>query len=487
MEATSDELIDSLLDDVDLDDIPEDPGAAVGWIYQMVDEEELEDAAALDGEADDMLLVTEETELAAEADLDFDMGDDPEAWLEQMLSGDMMLDIDMEPPPIKPSEDAMFVTGDAAAAEVVEAPEPETVPEPELVVAESIDEWADAADFDEADEESDAVAEAESDQFDMADMMDDPEAWLEQLLSNDSLMDVEMEPPPIKPSEDAMFVTGDAQAQEPEAAVEPEPELAEDQPDELPDVATDIISEIPEDDEAAVAWLEQLAARQGAALEELPTLQDRDVDLDMPDWMVQDLDELTGESDLEPAAAERPVESGAADDDIDAELPDWLDDDSEDERVVGETAWLRSLPEVNMDTWLAAEEEATLAGQDEEVELPDSGPLRAASTQPVPELLDDDLFEPVLEPSTGAYSVDEARLMVAREALGDGRLTEAVAQFKELVAEGTGMMTIIAELEQAADAHPRMPALSQVLGDAYMRNGQLQKALVSFRTALDQM
>ena len=101
--------------------------------------------------------------------------------------------------------------------------------------------------------------------------------------------------------------------------------------------------------------------------------------------------------------------------------------------------------------------------------------------------MDDDLFEPVLEPSTGAYSVDEARLNVARNALDDGRLAEAISQFKEMVAEGSGMMTIIAELEQAADAHPRTPALSQVLGDAYMRNGQLQKALASYRTALDQM
>ena len=50
-EDTADELIDSLLDGVDLDDIPEDPGAAVGWIYQMVDEEELDDAASIDAES----------------------------------------------------------------------------------------------------------------------------------------------------------------------------------------------------------------------------------------------------------------------------------------------------------------------------------------------------------------------------------------------------------------------------------------------------
>ena len=93
----------------------------------------------------------------------------------------------------------------------------------------------------------------------------------------------------------------------------------------------------------------------------------------------------------------------------------------------------------------------------------------------------------MLEPSTGAYSVDEAKLNVAQESLADGRIDDALTQFKELVSEGAGMMAIIAELEQAADAHPQTPALFQVLGDAYMRNGQLQKALASYRSALNQM
>lgn len=490
-EAFSDEQLDSLLDDVGLDEIPEDPDAAVGWIYQMVDEEELDDATALDAESglDDLLLIEAETadsaELDADAGLDFDMGDDPEAWLEQMLSGDMTLDIDMEPPPIKPSEDAMFVTGDARAA-VVE-PEPEAEPEL-LVTPELADEW----DEDEEDEELGSIAEAESDQFGLADMMDDPEAWLEQLLNDGGDMDIEMEPPPIKPSEDAMFVTDNAPART--TAPEPEPEWLEPAPDEPLPIEPDIISEMPEDDEASMVWLEQLAARQGAALDELPTVQDVDAEPEMPDWMAQDFAALTDEDDLaqEEMTTETavpihlPTEPGPGDDDIDAELPDWLDRRT-DESIISETGWLRALPDVDMETWLAAEEEATLVGPVEEIELPDTGPLRSPAPPPTPEPLDDVLFEPVLEPSTGAYSVDEARLIVARAALRDGRLAEALTQFKELVAEGTGMMTIIAELEQATDAHPRTPALSQVLGDAYMRNGQLQKALASYRTALDQM
>jgi hypothetical protein len=343
-------------------------------------------------------------------------------------------------------------------------PKPEAEPEL-LVTPELADEW----DEDEEDEELEAIAEAESDQFGLADMMDDPEAWLEQLLSDGGDMDIEMEPPPIKPSEDAMFVTDNAPART--AAPEPEPEWLEPAPDEPLPIEPDIISEMPEDDEASMAWLEQLAARQGAALDELPTVQDAAAEPEMPDWMAQDFAALTDEVDLaqEEMTTETavpihlPTEPGPGDDDIDAELPDWLDRRTDDS-IISETGWLRALPDVDMETWLAAEEEATLVGPVEEIELPDTGPLRSPAPPPAPEPLDDDLFEPVLEPSTGAYSVDEARLIVARAALDDGRLAEALTQFKELVAEGTGMMTIIAELEQAADAHPRTPALSQVLG-----------------------
>ncbi|MCA9945433.1 MAG: hypothetical protein KC449_18245, partial [Anaerolineales bacterium] len=443
--------VDSLLDDVTLDEMPDDPDAAVAWLDQMVED----DATAT--------LETEEVgefDLAAEHldEMTLSDEDDPEAWLEQMLSGDLALDVDMEPPPIKPSEDAVFVTDDAP--EAPSEPEPVAEPVDEMEVPET------------------AVAEAETEEetpdLDFGDFEDDPEAWLEQMLSDDLDMAVEMEPPPIKPSEDAMFVTDDGRShQEPE----PASPLAEET-----DSEADIIADVPDDPDEAMVWLEQLAARQGAAIEELPSVTDADTEPEMPDWMAEELQEQAAEG-----VEELPI-SEVHDADIDAELPDWLGAESDDQ-VVGETDWLRALPEADMDTWLSAEEEATIAGAVEEVVLPDTGPLSPLpQTPPADEtMIEDDLFEPVLEPSTGAYSVDEAKLELAQRALGDGRMNDAIVQFKELVAAGTGMMTIIAELEQAAVAHTQTPALSQVLGDAYMRNGQLQKALASYRAALDQL
>ena len=488
-EDTEDEVVDSLLDDVALDGMPDDPDEAVAWLDQLVSGDD-----ALDIElepppikpSEDARFVTDDVvveEDVAELELG-DAEDDPEAWLEQMLSGDIALDIDMEPPPIKASEDAMFVTNDVAEADT------ESVVDSEAIeVFESAEIVADAI------EETDPVAAkavvddaARADENELGDMADDPEAWLEQMLSGDMALDIDMEPPPIKPSEDAMFVTDDTVSETELAAVEQE---------SLPDSETDIIADVPDDPDEAMAWLEQLAAQQGAAIDELPTVTDDEVDQVMPDWMAEDLEELTAEPDLELAAddaatavstdtAVSPVVS-EPDEDIDDELPDWLDDD-EDDRIVGETDWLRAPLEmdVDMETWLSAEEEATTAHLAAEI-IPDTGPLTAPSQTAPAEELDDDLFEPVMEPSTGAYSVDEAQLTVAQEALADGRLEEAITQFKELVATGSGMMTIIAELEQAAGVHPQAPALSQVLGDAYMRNGQLQKALASYRAALSQM
>ncbi|VAW35003.1 Cell division protein FtsK, partial [hydrothermal vent metagenome] len=449
--------IDALLDDVGLEGLPDDPDAAVAWLDQIASDQDKS------GEVDPAELT--ESAIAApieegdDPQLDLDL-DDPEAWLEQMLSDEMALDVDMAPPPIKPSEDALFVTDGSDDAAI----EPEQTDTPVNLAKTAA---AQEAKIDEAEIDSE-----------VDDLFDDPEAMLAQLLSDD--LDIEMQPPAIKPSEDAVYVTGGGESSSADDDAQmPEPEL-----DLLPDTSTDesetisdgnisdIIADVPDDPDEAMAWLEQLAAQQGADIDELPSITD-----------VEEVVETAVSPD-----APIDIEETTPDEDVTSELPDWLGSGDEAGDVAGETDWLRSLPEVDMETWLSAEEEATLTGAVEEVVIPDIGPLSAPpQTVAVEELDDDDLFEPVLEPSTGAYNVDEAQLTVAQDALANGRLDEAISQFKQLVTAGSGMMTIIAELEQAAGANPQKPAFHQVLGDAYMRNGQLQKALASYRSALDQM
>ena len=62
---------------------------------------------------------------------------------------------------------------------------------------------------------------------------------------------------------------------------EPEAELATEQSETEPELAD---LEVPEDLDDAMAWLEELAVQQGAALEELPSLSDKpEIQPDLPD------------------------------------------------------------------------------------------------------------------------------------------------------------------------------------------------------------
>ncbi|MCP4418771.1 MAG: hypothetical protein GY805_19315, partial [Chloroflexi bacterium] len=390
--------------------------------------------------------------------------------------------IEMEPAAIKPSEDAVFVTDDTA--DVAIEPEPEA--EPSEPVVEAID-FAETA----VEPEQTAV----DDEPDPGDLSDDPEAWLEQMLNDDMALDIEMEPAAIKPSEDAVYVTDDVVDEDTvdDDEMLPETDLVSSPPVDASEMAeTDIIADVPDDPDEAMAWLEQLAARQGAAMDELPSVTDAEAEPILPSWMEQDM-EVFEEDAVETAVSpdapieEETPEEETSDEDVASELPDWLDSVESEVKVAGETDWLRSLPEIDMETWLSAEEEATATGSMEEPPVPDTGPLSTPPQTSSTEDLDDNLFEPVMEPSTGAYSVDEAQLGVAQDAMSDGRLDDAVSQFKQLVTAGSGMMTIISELEHAAEDNPQKPIFYQVLGDAYMRNGQLQKALISYRSALNQM
>jgi cytochrome c-type biogenesis protein CcmH/NrfG len=78
-------------------------------------------------------------------------------------------------------------------------------------------------------------------------------------------------------------------------------------------------------------------------------------------------------------------------------------------------------------------------------------------------------------------------LETARKFVEDGQFDEAGQAYQALVDVGGGMLTLIADLETVAAEHPEQPFFHHLLGDAYMRNGQLQKALDTYRLALDQI
>ncbi len=367
---------------------------------------------------------------------------------------------------------------------------------------------------------------------------DDPDAamaWLEQLAARqgaplDELPSIK-EMPPVSDEKivalDAFDLVGEEEEERvAETAVAP--------------------TDLPEDIEDVMAWLEQLAARQGASLDELPTVSDADQEIITPAWIAAA--QLAGEeeAELEPAPSDPEEAEDAPEateselfaaidlEDIDLEeeqeaallfgaeaeaeieiaddlvtistdelsqelaesgdtLPDWLslEDEDSDDRILGHTDWLGALPEPDLDSWLAAEEEVTTRSPADF--SGDSGPLPEIDTRPFaaeliePVDIDEDLLIPDLDFGQSAVELDEVRLGVAQQALATGQFEAALADYAALVETGEGLNTIIADLEVATGQHRDQPLLRRTLGDAYMRNGQLQKALETYRQALDQL
>ncbi len=407
----------------------------------------------------------------AEEEPALDLGleeEDPEALFAALLAGDMVIETDL--PPIKPSEDAVYVDESlyASSQPVEEAAEAE--------ITEEID--------------------------NLLDVPDDPDeavAWLEAMAKEDGAFDIETDLPPIKPSEDAVYVDESLyeSSLQPDTAVE-----------------SNLVEDVPDDPDEAVAWLDKMADQQ-----EIEAEAAGDDDAMLPSWMLGDAGDLDDnfddilleeEEDLTlpdidehatPAEILDESLGSPIDEDVHESLPSWLEVDEDNVPVGGETGWLRTLPDLDVDSWLAAEEEATVRGFDEPTPLPVTSEL-----SPTPSLtselgmdtdeLEETLFDQpeeedvfVVEPdsSVSMYSINEDDLKGAQEALAAENFKEASAKYNDLVVKGGGIMILIAELETVAEKHSDHPEFRRILGDAYMRNGQLQKALDTYKDALNRL
>ena len=494
-----------LVDEIDLFDMPDDPDAAVAWLEAMAAGDEALDiemepapikasedavyvvegtvAARPEAEEKEEKQITETAAPASEEEIDiFDMPDDPDAaiaWLEAMAAGDEALEIEMEPAPIKASEDAVYVVEGTVKTE----PEAEAEIEPPAAA--------------ETETTAAQAAQPETGPDDLLDIPDDPDealAWFEAMAASDEALEIEMEPAPIKASEDAVYVVEGTVRDAPEAGAEAE---AEGEAEAEKPAA-------PAETEEAAGWLDALETQPETGPATAETA-------DVPDWMVAEadisddllaeaellaLDEIVADEDEsglldEEAPFEAPIEQ-----DVSEAMPAWFALDANDPVDEGQTGWLRALPEVDVDSWLVAEEEATSQAVEELEILPetdnlglpsdDTGELRLPGDTGLLSLDDEDFM--VVEPDSAvAYNIDKETLAAATAALADGRYQEAADKFQELVAAGGGMMILIAELETAVANHPDQPAFRRALGDAYMRNGQLQKALETYRMALDSL
>jgi len=78
---------------------------------------------------------------------------------------------------------------------------------------------------------------------------------------------------------------------------------------------------------------------------------------------------------------------------------------------------------------------------------------------------------------------DEARLELARSLWAIGERPEARAEYEELLKSAL-LDTVIADLETRIAEPPVKEPTLRLLGDAYMKNNQLEEALAAYRRAL---
>jgi tetratricopeptide (TPR) repeat protein len=81
----------------------------------------------------------------------------------------------------------------------------------------------------------------------------------------------------------------------------------------------------------------------------------------------------------------------------------------------------------------------------------------------------------------------EIVLALARQRLAENNFGESFDVYSELIHSSGMLEDVIADLEAANQKNPGMPELLRTLGDAYMRNNQLRRALDTYQQALQQL
>jgi chemotaxis protein histidine kinase CheA len=220
---------------------------------------------------------------------------------------------------------------------------------------------------------------------------------------------------------------------------------------------------------------------------------------------------------LRPAAAPEPA----------AAMPDWLSAAAEPDEAAalqGEIPdWLRSMSPAETPAPAAAPVDATatdwLAGVDavDETEIPDW--LRPAAPEKAPEPVQQPVQqaptpqpepvkpaqpapaaqpaaqkapeparpEPVRMPPAATPAEYRERLQKAREQTANNQYAASLEHYQALIDGSQLLEETRGDLRQLSEQNPSDPKLRRLLGDTHMRLGDLQAALDSYRSALDQL
>lgn len=271
--------------------------------------------------------------------------------------------------------------------------------------------------------------------FLMENREEDAEAWYSQRLSelgeDVSAAQTASEPEPEPEPEDTTpAVPSGAVSLEP-ATLPIEEELPEGQPELAPEWLTGVASD---EEELPVPDFEMMAEDDGAD--------------DIPSWL----------------------EDSIADDD-EIELPDWLHEDDSDDEAIPD--WLRDAEGSDVEPAAIPDWLTDTVEEPEEVIM-----------SPVPEPEPEPAAMVVAPPPAADVS---GAIQAAQQKVSAGNVDDALVDYESVVRANDSLDVVINDLQKLTndETHKKNPAIYRCLGDALMRNGDLQTALDTYRRALN--
>lgn len=179
--------------------------------------------------------------------------------------------------------------------------------------------------------------------------------------------------------------------------------------------------------------------------------------------------------------------------DVSESLPDWLSMEPMGASDIDPLDWLDTGSETGVLGWLAAEEESSkTVGQQRPAVTPPTTPPSTPKTPPpsTPSIYDTPkpsfvVDEEPKEEKVVSVNYDPNLFKAARSMIKVGDIEGALETYQEYFGQQSPKV-MIKELESVLQNNNH-PLIRRLLGDAYMQDGQLQKALDAYSTARDML
>ena len=151
---------------------------------------------------------------------------------------------------------------------------------------------------------------------------------------------------------------------------------------------------------------------------------------------------------------------------------------TEHEHVLVVEARHREPPPVRAEDWQPEAAFDPAAELQVETEAPAPAGVEELPAAEVEDEAEEEIQPPAVDPAS-----PEGMLEAARQAASDGNLEEATKLYTKIIRKGKLVEEILADVKDLLRRHPVNVQLWQLLGDAYMRQDDLQEALDAYTKA----